>query len=403
MKRSKIQKKKDREERLRKERHFQQCRSLYPQFAFVNEHVCTAGYVNLVKDLVSKIDFQKLKFPIKDEQLYFTFLKNVQKFGYKYAFGQAADCIDFMSKIVSMSRKAADEYMLSDEDSEVKRFYKNTSDFVQKHDELLAQLGNNIIMSQGNNNFLDFHPEQGFRIAFVRDQICFIFQRLYNKCIEYNNVIHYMIQNQVEFGSKKYNLFFTRHAIDRIVQRFSKNGKTDYKFYSLLYKFFNYMKCRMHHYRGQAYIQFYYPCIRALEPTVKKIINQDEKVFNLDGEEYDKSQGFQVYVKCFLSPVKIYGDNIFAITALLPGYDGTPEWEVLQKNARENMKVRDKVRHLYFTEVDWCSPEYAEAIEFFHHNKQRQIFFEEPIPCWNPFNLRNYYDHEKQIEELLHK
>lgn len=402
MKRTKVQKKKEREERIRKDRHFQSCRNLYPQFAFVNEHVCTTGYVNIVRNLVAKIDFQKLKFPSQDEDLFFNFLRNVQKYGYKQAFGMAANCIDFMKKIVSMPRKAADEYFMSGAE-DVKQFYQRTKQFVNKHDDLLACLGNNIIMAQGHNNFVDFHPEQGFRISFVRDKICFIFQRIYNKCIEYNNYYHYMIPNKVEFGTKKYNLYFTKHALDRIVQRFSKDGKTNYGFYSLLYTFFTAMKCRIKHNRGHAYIQFYFPCIRALEPTVLDIIARNKTGYNIDGQEFNKSNGFQVYLKCFASPIEIHGDNVFVITALLPGYQGTPEFHLVQKNPTKNMKLHDRIRHMYFSEVDWCSDDYAEAFRFFHDNNQRQIFFEEPLFCWNPFSLRNYYDHEKQIEDLVSK
>jgi len=86
---------------------------------------------------------------------------------------------------------------------------------------------------------------------------------------------------------------------------------------------------------------------------------------------------------------------------LLPGYHPTPEANVLNQPTIHNMRKRDKIRHIYFSEVDWYSEDYIEAFRFFHEAGINQIFLEDEQEFGNPFGIQNYYEKKEQMPDFL--
>jgi hypothetical protein len=399
--RNKLQKKKEREERLRKQRHFESVRNLYPQFCFVNEHICDPDYVNIVKNAVKDINFQTFKFHDSHDYVYHEFLKNIVKHGFKPAFFMAAGVTEFAHKISRMDVRSGTKYLMS-EDPEVVEFNKRASNFASQHENLLIAIGDNILFSKGKEGLFKYWPNQGFRICFVDDRICFVFQRI-NKTQHNNNTCyHYMVPNKIKWNNKEYEMYFTHHAMQRIIKRFSNRGKSSYCSFILLYEFFNNMRHKIaFHAGGRQFVQFYFPVFSKLLPTVKKIVESEKDLCSIHGHIVEDTEKRDVYVKCFSSPLDVDKNIITIITALLPGYHPTPESHTFTSPGIKNMKEKDRFRHLYFSEVDITSDDYVDAFQFFHNNGVSQVFVEKSSKETNPFRIRNFFDHEKMIYDKL--
>ena len=401
--RQKLQKKKQREERIRKQKHFDSIRSLYPQFCFLNEKVCDKEYVDLVKAAVKNIDFQRFVFDSEYNDLYHEFLKNIVKFGFKVAFFMAADIVEFAQKIARMNPKSGALYLCGDT-PDVDSFNKKAKLFASQHEDMLIQIGDNILFSKDVHGVFKYWPTQGFRICFVNDRICFVFQRIHTVKHNNNLLYEYMIPKTVKWHKKEYNLFFTNHAIERMIKRFSNRGSSSYCSYILLYEFFNNMKYKFD-YRagGRQFIQFYFPVFNLLADTVSDILLKNKYIPSIQGHVLSEEEKKDVYIKCFSSPAVFEDDNLMAITALLPGYHPTPESQAYADPGFENMKLKDKIRHLYFSEVDIASDDYIEAFKFFHQSGIQQVFLEKAEKITNPFRIKNYFDNEKLVYDNLQK
>ncbi len=401
MNRNKIQKKKEREERLRKQKHFESVRGLYPQFSFVNEHICDRDYVDIVKKAVKDINFQTFKFHDAHDDIYHEFLKNIVKFGFKPAFFMAAGIEEFAHKISRMDVKKGTQFLMSEE-PEVVEFNKRASNFASQHEKLLLAIGDNILFSKGKDGLFKYWPNQGFRLCFVDNKICFVFQRINKIESDGNTCYQYMIPNKLKWHSKEYDMVFTHHAMSRIIQRFSNRGKSSYCSFILLYEFFNNLKYNLaFHAGGRRFIQFYFPVFSKLLPVVKNIVEKEPELKSIHGNVIPNTEKRDVYVKCFSSPMD-FKDNIATIiTALLPGYHPTPESYMYSSPGIKNMKEKDRFRHLYFSEVDITSDDYVDAFQFFHNNGIQQVFVEKSVKETNPFRIRNYFDNENMIYDKL--
>jgi len=409
MSRKNNQNKKNRQERIRKQKHISTINSLYPEFIFVNEHVCDADYVKIVKEIVKSISFKQFVFDEKYNDIFHKFLKETVKFGYRQAFFRAAGVDDTLSKLpkkriltanpFSNSIKNRETFLYSEDNDAVSCFNK-IANFCVVHEKLVVGIGDNILFSKYKEEFFKFYPEQGFRIAFVGNKICFIFQRIYQIGSMENHGFSYMIPKKIKWGNKEYNLIFKNHALSRMIQRFSNNGKSSYASYILLYEFFRNMKYKFDYFsNGRQFIQFYFPSFTKIYNTVVEIHSSDKNLTSIQGEKPDPLSDNMYYVKCFSSPIDVIGDNLYIITALLPGYIPTPESSLYNSSNTSNMKLKDRIRHLYFSEIDIRSPEYCEAIKFFHSNGIPQVFIEKLF-----FEFpRNHHDYVAQLFDYLEK
>ena len=386
---NKQQKKKQREERIRQERHLNGLRSLYPKFVFFNERVVSPEYARAVRRAVSKINFQTFKFTDGHGDLYDEFLKDVVKYGYKYAFSAAADVIGLM-RMARIDGGAGHNLNKLAED-EILEFNRRADEFACKHEMMVLQLGDNILESD-RELFMRFYPEYGFRICFVNDCIAIVFQRIFSHFDTTGKYLEYMIPRKVEFGGKGYNLCFKHHALNRIRERFSTDSHDTYASYILLYEFFQHMLYRFKKVRGVNYLQFYFPMYTKLKPAADRIFEIDKDIRTIDGQPRPLSQ-FQYYVKAFLSPFDVEGDRLHVITALLPGFHPTPEFYAHQDSSPAHMKERDKVRHSYFSGIDINSTDYHDAMVFFHRVGIPQVFAE-PVASKNknPFFIRSFFE-----------
>ena len=401
MNKQKVKKKKEREERLRKEKHFAVTRSLYPNFVFVNEQVCSPTYVSLVKKIVQSINFQKFEFSHENAHVLDLFLKNIKKYGYKQAFGVASKNLDFMQRLSGLSTKDI-EIILSRGGIDVDDYYERGCAFAKKHSQFIIELGNNIVNGVNKDEFMRYYPEQGFRICFYRNEICIVFQRLYLEQFEYKTFYRYMVPNYIKHKKRTMQIYFTKHSIERLLQRFSKNASDNYFMYILLYEFFQKSKYRIEYFcNRKPFIQAFCPCINSHENAARDIVAESSKYFNTQGQEITEIDNKDVYIKCFSSPVEFLDDKVFIITALLPGYHPTPEANVLNQPTIHNMRKRDKIRHIYFSEVDWYSEDYIEAFRFFHEAGINQIFLEDEQEFGNPFGIQNYYEKKEQMPDFL--
>lgn len=391
-------KRKAREERIRKQKHINSINSLYPEFIFANEHVVEPEYVKIVKELVKGINFQTFEFHSEYHDIFHRFLKDTVKLGYREAFYRGAGVdsdVEAMRKkmIVGtntfVSSTKASDCALNLNDEKSFEFFTKLQHFGCVHEGLVSSLGDKILFSRFESEFFKYYPEQGFRICFVANKICILFQRVAKVGTGLGFGYQYMVPRKIKWVNKEYNLVFKNHALSRLIQRFSLNGRSCYSSYILLYEFFRSMKYKFDYSAGgKPFIQFYFPAFRKIYPTVKQIHKDDPNIVSINGEKYPEATEKQYYIKCFSSPISVIDNNMYIITALLPGYRPTPESKILEKAGIKNMKLKDRIRHAYFSEIDIRSEEYADGLKFFHSNGVPQVFLEKAV-CEFP---RNHHD-----------
>lgn len=399
MSRNKDQKKKQREERIRKERHLNSIRSLYPSFLFFNESVVSPDYSKAVKLAVERINLRDFDFG-EDGELFHAFLKDMQRYGFKTAFAFAADIVELLKKSRMPSRMLAGSQkdVVLIEDDNLREMQRRADVVAKKHELMVVKVGN-AILSSDKELFMSHWPEFGFRLCMVGDRIGIVFQRLHSHYDKTGKYYQYMVPSKLAWGDRNFNIVFKQHAIERIKQRFSTDGVGNYGSYVLMYEFFQNMRSKVVHQRGTNYMQFYFPAFSKLLPAVISMIKRAKT----DLESLDPAPcGIKhPFVKAFLSPFDISGDNIHMITALLPGYFPTPEFHTFQHEAHGEMRRKDRVRHFFFSEVDINSPEYHESVEFFHDSGVPQVFWGYLPKRMNPFNIRNWFEMPSHVPDNL--
>jgi hypothetical protein len=398
-------KKKERAERIRIQKHKESINNLYPSFNFVNDHIVDKKLVDLVKDSIKKIDFEKLlkEVPV-DVRINFEFLKEFQKYNFIFAFK------DLTNKILNGNPEMAKKYGNGFVDVEANKIIYS----------ILLYVGE-AIFENNKDTIKNFWPDQGFRLVYSNNAITVVFQRLIRKQNGDGRVIYsHLVPKKVVHQRKEYNIYFTLHSIKRIIERFTDNseltGQFTYTNYAGVYEFFIYSRTKI--IKSQKYdrntndaepfIQFYYPMILDIYfmNNLQDVIVNDIK--NFSGEN-PFEQGISsvkeklMYTTCIGSPCVFNSETngVIAITGLVPGFFPTPENAILTKKKVTSKLLQEKLRHFFYGKVHMKSKDYMEALQFFHLNGCQQFFIDEP-PCKvKLFISPQFYEFQSEIPEFL--
>jgi len=406
MSRATDRKKKQREERLRLEKHRSSIRSLYPAITFHNEHIVDKEFVNLIKEATSKIQFDIIRNDLPDHKEGIKeFLKNFQKYGFYHAYHLLSN--DLLPEYVGLDRKAYSGWI------------------VRKANQMVTVIlwaVGDLIVQNYYDKIASFWPDQGFRLIYSDNAIGVVFQRMIRSHnAEGQLVFQHLASQKIDIKGKKYSICYTRHALDRMIDRFAEPLEhCDGNYYSRLvgiydlliyskFKFVNGIKYKKDLGKAEPYLQFYFPMEIDIWAIQKDLEVDFSKLSNLAGENpyFDSSlkvtKPFQVYTTCVGCPCVIdeSAGKVICITSLIPGHYPSPEHNIFFKKKVTNVKLQEDLRHRYFGSVHMKSDGYLEALKFFHENGYPQIFLEEPANKKNPLFVPYLYGYQSEIPDFL--
>ena len=408
MSKSKEQKKKQREERIRLQKHKDSIRSLFPSFVFVNEHVVDPNLVALVKKTLADIDFESFLCNLNvSHEPYIDFLKDIQKYGFQNAY------LNMCHKLFPQT-KASPREMQTNFGFIVRQMNKMVY-------SILVLYGNYIIF-HNIKEIKAFWPFQGFRLVYFQNKIGIVFQSLVRMPNEFGfNDVSHIKPMKFKQKEKEFTVRFSNHAIERIIDRFGDTFKHDneygYQRYVGIFEFFIYSKISFGRslkfmrdgIKREPYIQFYYPIELDVWCIQQNIDKNLENLTSLDGfnpyhdDEKKHIRPFNVYMKVLGSPCKLSWKmgKVLAITCLLPGHYPTPEHELFSKYQVSDRKLQEKFKNYFYGKMHVKSEEYLDAMRFFHNNGLPQIFMEEPINRTNDMCFPHYYQLFRDIPEFI--
>lgn len=402
MSKKRQQKQKTRQERIRIEKHNSAIRSLFPGFSFYNEHLVDKELVNIVKKACESINYN-IFFNGRGNFTFFAidFLKAMKKLGFNMAYRETV------------------EQNSMDDNGEVVR--NKTGWVARKINKYLATILNCVgllIVDSDSEKLFDYWPEQGFRLIFTKETIGVVFQRLTKSIHEGKTTFSHSVPMIVEESNKKLKVRFTKHAIDRIIDRFTAgdNENRTYIRYVSIYEFLLYSKCKLTQglkfdaslKKFEPYLQFYFPTELDVffmyneldeNPYALQALNGSKDIY-FDKETHSVKKPFNVYLNCLGSPSVFTDDNsITCITCLIPGQYPSPESKLLTKKNVKNIPIQDKIRHNFFGKVEIRTDDFIDAINFFRDNGMPQVFLGDSINTLHYCNIPQYYPRPIDIPE----
>lgn len=408
MSKARDQKRKQREERVRIQKHKESIRNLFPSFVFINEHVVDARLVSIIKKTLEDVDFESLLRNLNvNYEEYLDFLKDISKYGFKNAY-------------LLMCHKLFPQTKTSPR--EIQKNYGYIMRQMNKMIYSILVLYGNYIIFHNPKEIKSFWPEQGFRLVYFQNKIGVVFQKLVKVTnnFGYCEISHIKPMKFMQ-KDKEFTVKFSNHAIERIIDRFGDTFKHDneygYQRYVGIYEFFIYskisfgksLKLLKDNKKREPYIQFYYPVELDVWCIQQKIDENLENLSSLDGfspyydEEKKHIRPFNVYIKVLGSPCYLSWNmgKVFAITSLLPGHYPTPEHKLFSKDRVSDRKLQERLKNEFYGKMHLKSEQYLEAMKFFHHNGLPQVFMEAPINRTNDMCFPQYYQLFRDIPEYL--
>jgi len=367
------QKRKQRELRVRRERHQSDARASYPAIIVVNEGQVPPEYLQAIRLAIKSIDMSAIQFGDCDADAH-RFLQSVAKHGFQAAL--LAETTTFTLKEVSGIDWFAYERLTSCLNE--KEFSLLAMAICRLQAEVMTRILGTIgqaICMQDPVRFGGWYPEIGFRTCIVGRDVAVVLQRLHRRGDAGHRHWQYMVPLKVKMGPREYELCFSTHALTRIKDRFSILGRSGYWPFVLLYEFLQMFRYRFILVKGVRYLQFYTMAPSWLATPLHKLVKGDGKVKTIDGAN---PAGAIVcnYMKAFMAPFAIEGDRITLLTALTPGLCPTPESYLLAKPPEHLAEEGAAVRHSFFGEIDFSSPDYTRGLAYFHRAGIPQIFSE---------------------------
>jgi hypothetical protein len=325
---SKINKKKEREERIRKQKHIDSLKSAFPHVIYVNEDIVGTELVNAVKKAFDILDFQKQMMAYnKNCEIYFDFLKTLKKRG----LDEATKCFNVTSIDASIFPK---RNLYIDK-------FENEKNVVKCIHSIILWLGIYIHKKLDKNLLKKYLPFEFFRLFFIGNKICVLFYKINRHKTNYGGIYTLHNGQKVNYQGKEYEIAYSNHAIERHMQRhFDENPydcfvKQDNFYETLRYcRFFlnesNPENLLLETYVPIISVQFSHEFYEWLSefafefPCVDR--NFNSYIQNSSAETLN-----MCYTKIFYSPVKFEGNKAVILTNLLPGFKGTPEYDFWKK------------------------------------------------------------------------
>ena len=195
-----------------------------------------------------------------------------------------------------------------------------------------------------NSNFNNYFPEKLFALGFLNNKVYVKFITIKMEKTEHGRI--YKHNKTIELNGKKYDLYFTKHALERIAERILKDrpetisrmflgNKLTYDIANdILSKFITHSNFSFTENNNLLcnYMPLTYDFDRKVIKNKMFMSSFDLKL--LEGQKY-----VTILMKYFYFPFNIVGDKIICKSALIAGYDGTPEFKLKREI------VSDKINH----------------------------------------------------------
>jgi len=365
-------KRKQREIRVRKEKHLVDTRASYPPIIVVNEGIVPPEYLQAIQKAIKAVDISTLQFSGCDAEAH-RFLRNMAKHGFQAALLEATTTIN--AKDVSNIDRFAYARMISGLDRVgVSEMASALTRFLAPFTTILGTIGQALCL-QDSVRFGGWYPEIGFRVCIVGREIAVVLQRFHRQGDAGHRHWRYMVPLKVQMGPREYELCFSTHAINRIRDRFSIVGRNGYWPFVLLYEFLQMFRYRFILVNGSRYLQFYSIAPSWISAPLRKLVKGAGKIRTIDGDEPTTAISCS-YMKAFMAPFAFDGNRIILLTALTPGLYPTPESNLLANPPEHLAEEGAAVRHSFFGEIDFSSQDYLNGLAFFHKAGMPQVFSE---------------------------
>ena len=210
-----------------------------------------------------------------------------------------------------------------------------------------ACISSYLIKSSG---FKNYFPEKLFVLGFLNNKIYIKFISIKMEKTEHGRI--YKHNKSIELNGKKYDLYFTKHALERIAERILKDKKeinrmflgnkvTDNISNDILSEFITHSNFTFE--ENNSILCNYMPLTYDFD---SKVIKNKEFISNFDLRLLEGHKYVRILMKYFYFPFNIVGDKIICKSALIAGYDGTPEFK-LKKEI-----INDKIDYEKICEKD---------------------------------------------------
>ena len=247
-------------------------------------------------------------------------------------------------------------------------------------------IGDFLLATLGEETVANFLPAEGFRICVSQSRKLFVvIQKLLGvKDARGSLVWSSFTRKKLCVDGHEMDIYFTDHALQRVVQRFLGEKLNSYHKIEALYLLLHFAPATVERYQGQLFLSLFAPCDWFHKGHAKQwegggldfsALNLPDLLPQPVPKETKRSGETKplMMVRAMRFPAELVGSRIILKTALLPGQDGTPE-----------MKLRDypsplgETEKLLFRELDKVFPdptsaEYGRLLLLMHQSGHPQF------------------------------
>jgi hypothetical protein len=301
----------------KQKKHQDSILNLYPHFLYHNERAVAPEFIDLVKTNIAGFN------PHTCKSAGFEFCKKFLK--------------TFRRKGLFV---ACDEYIKNNNYGcmQHKKIYHGKStpiDYNVAIGIMIRVLGNALFEHIGIDKLNKYLPFSGFRIVFTRRFIGIVFTGMVQiKTIndKQQQVLYSFNRSAaVNIAGKSCEVWFTKHSILRLVERFSSEKTLTYEKYNYLYFALNHMVVKSNVNKSGTYIvDVFLPCTLDGSINLEDYDNEADKELAKSFIEKFFESGKTTFQKFFSFPVISNGNRLILKTCLLPGFFGTKENEFVK-------------------------------------------------------------------------
>ena len=198
-----------------------------------------------------------------------------------------------------------------------------------------------------NTNFKNFFPYYFFTLGFLNNQVYIKFLKIESLKTENGTLFKHLKQMNAE--GDKYDIYFTKHSLDRISERiFSEkeikifnlsflNAELDHIKMDALSEFFSHTHFNFCGFSGNQHLLCCYMTLTyEIENKIKSNALKYSEFNLLKNQRYDK-----ILMRYFYFPFEVVGKKIICKSSLLAGFKGTPEFSLKNNILSDRIEFKD--------------------------------------------------------------
>jgi hypothetical protein len=198
-----------------------------------------------------------------------------------------------------------------------------------------------------NSNFKNFFPYYFFTLGFLNNQVYIKFLKIESLKTDNGTLFKHLKGMNVE--GEKYEIYFTKHSLDRISERILSeeekksfnlsflNAEVDHIKMDALSEFFSHTHFNFCGFSGNQHLLCcYMPLTYDTDDKIKSSILKSIEFPLLKNQRYDK-----ILMRYFYFPFEVVGKKIICKSSLLAGFQGTPEFSLKNKILSDRIEFKD--------------------------------------------------------------